>query len=135
MIDECLFNECFYPLAKYINLKDIVVSQSDGCIKYQINLKQCKIEISYYVIDEYYRIKLENNIDIYSISFLTKSRKFKRDIKKILKKYHMERKFFKNHIAAFCLLLNELLNERECFVSSIEKYKTDLKFDGLFLRV
>ena len=134
MIGETLFNECFYPLTQYINKKDIVVSQSDGCIKYQIFFKKCKLEISYYIIDEYYSVKFESNIDIYSISFLTKSRKFKKDIKKILRKYHMESKYLKNHIVAVCLLLKELLDDSEYFVSSIEKYKADLKFDGLFLR-
>lgn len=133
MIEEYLFNRCFYPLAQYITFKDIVVSLSDGCVKYIINLRHCNIEIVYYIIDEFYQIKIQTTINTDGIIFLTKSKKFKKDIKKILKRHLMKRKNFEDHILAFCLLLKDLLDNSECLYSSIEQYKMDLKFDGLFL--
>ncbi len=107
--------------------KDINISSSNGEQKIEISNYKYYILISYDIVDSFYRIRVEDRLNN-QICFLTQSKKYHKNIKKIIKKEKLE-KTLEGHIIAFTILTKEIFINRVMI-----DYDRDLKFDGLFLQ-
>ena len=135
MVDNRIIQIIYTNLKDYVNMEDIKYLPSNGLAKYIFNVSDYHFEISYEFIDNFYRIKLEkkhNNL-LQNIVFLTKSKKFPKDIKLMLKDLKLSRKLFENHINVFCNYIRTYLEKYECLNYLEETYNTDLRFDGIFI--
>lgn len=135
MVDNRIIQIIYTNLKDYVNMEDINYLPSNGLAKYIFNVSDYHFEISYEFIDNFYRIKLEkkhNNL-LQNIVFLTKSKKFQKDIKLMLKDLKLSRKLFENHINVFCSYLINILEKYEDLNYFEETYISDLKFDGIFI--
>lgn len=121
-------------LKEYVNENNIKFIPSNNILKYVIDFKCYYIEICYFFIDDFYRIKIENrkNNILNNVCFLTKSKLFQKEIKGLLKK-NKQKSIFENHIIVFTFLLKEQLKLANSLEEFESKYLPDLKFDGLFL--
>ena len=135
MVDNKIIQIIYEKLIEYIKADDIKFFLSNGLAKYIFNISDYFFEISYDFIDNFYRIKLEktHNNQLQNIVFLTKSKKFQKDIKSKLKDLKLSSKVFGNHINAFCTYIIEISEKYECLNYLVEKYISDLKFDGIFI--
>ena len=133
MIEEDMFYSLFYPLANHIRLINISHLCLDGCIKYTITTSKIFVEISYNIIDGFYRIKIETKIGEYEILFLTRSKRFRKQIKDFLKKRKLNPREFNNHIVAFCFLIRNLFEDYRYLTRMKDEYEENLKFDGVFV--
>lgn len=135
MVKDELSLIIYENLKDYLELNDINSMFSSGCWKYTIYLKFYLIEICYEVMDNFYTIKIENrnNNFLNSVMFLSESKKFKKDLNRKFKEFSLNNKIFKNHIFIFTMWIKDVLEingDLKCF----EKlYKSDLKFDGIFI--
>lgn len=122
-------------LKEYIESKDIGFYPSNGLLKFVINLREYKIEISHNFMDSFYSIKVENRKynQLKNIIFLTKSKKFHKDMKKHLKINKMSKKSFTNHIICFIDIILNQLKEYNDLNFFEEIYVPNLRFDGIFL--
>lgn len=135
MVDDIIIQIIYTNLKDYVNMEDIKYLPSNGLAKYIFNVSDYHFEISYEFIDNFYRIKLEkkhNNL-LQNIVFLTKSKKFQKDIKSMLKDLKLSRKVFENHINAFSAHIRKILEKYEYLNYFEETYISDLKFDGIFI--
>lgn len=135
MVDNKIIQIIYTNLKEYVNIEDIKYLPSNGLAKYIFNVSDYHFEISYEFIDNFYRIKLEkkhNNL-LQNIVFLTKSKKFQKDIKLMLKDLKLSRKLFENHINVFCNYISKNLEKYECLNHLVETYNSDLRFDGIFI--
>ena len=108
---------------------------SNGLIKYVFDIDCHQFEISYQYVDSIYQIVIENrrNNQLQNIILLTKSKRFHKDIKTILKKFSLSRKSFVDHIHAFTIYLSEIFEKHNNLDYLNETYISDLKFDGIFV--
>lgn len=135
MVDNRIIQIIYTNLKDYVNMEDINYLPSNGLAKYIFNVSDYHFEISYEFIDNFYRIKLEkkhNNL-LQNIVFLTKSKKFQKDIKLMLKDLKLSRKLFENHITVFCSYLIKILEKYEDLNYLEKTYNSDLRFDGIFI--
>ncbi|MBR2339566.1 MAG: hypothetical protein IKA74_01900 [Clostridia bacterium] len=119
----------------YINESDVNLYSQDGFWKYTIKIKDYFLEISYDVMDNFYRIKIDNmhNNFLQHTTFLTKSKRFKKDIKKHLKYNNINGQSFENQMLGFADILKKNL-DIDGNLSHLEKtYVSDVKFDGIFI--
>ena len=88
-------------------------------------------------MDNYYTIRLEKYVHnrITDVVFLTKSKKFKKDIKLTFKELKLSKKVFENHINAFCVYLSKVLEKYGNLDLLEDLYISDMKFDGIFLGI
>lgn len=94
MVDNKIIQIIYTNLKEYVTIEDIKYFPGNGLAKYIFNVSDYHFEISYEFIDNFYRIKLEkkhNNL-LQNIVFLTKSKKFQKDIKSMLKDLKLSRK-------------------------------------------
>ncbi len=94
MVDNKIIQIIYTNLKEYVKIEDIKYFPGNGLAKYIFNVSDYHFEISYEFIDNFYRIKLEkkhNNL-LQNIVFLTKSKKFQKDIKSMLKDLKLSRK-------------------------------------------
>ena len=86
-------------------------------------------------MDSFYRIRFEImiNNEIKDVIFLTKSKKFRKDIKSMLKTLKISRKTFDNHISAFTAYLSKILKQFKNLSCLEEMYTPNLRFDGIFI--
>lgn len=135
MVKDELSLIIYENLKDNLELNDINSMFSSGCWKYTIYLKFYLIEICYEVMGNFYTIKIENrnNNFLNSVMFLSKSKKFKKDLNRKFKEFSLNNKTFKNHVFIFTMWIKDVLEingDLKCF----EKlYKSDLKFDGIFI--
>ena len=124
----------FSNLKEYLKIDDIKLLLSYRSLIYIFYISNYNFEISYDYTDNFYRIKLEKKYinQIQNIVFLTKSRKFKKDITSMLKYLKLSRNVFENHINAFCVYVKKIYQNYGNF-NSLEEYDSDLKFDGFFI--
>lgn len=135
MVDNKIIQIIYTNLKEYVKIEDIKYFPSNGLAKYIFNVSDYHFEISYEFIDNFYRIKLEkkhNNL-LQNIVFLTKSKKFQKDIKSMLKDLKLSRKVFENHINAFSAHIRKILEKNQYLNYFEETYISDLKFDGIFI--
>lgn len=135
MVDNKIIQIIYTNLKEYVKFEDIKYFPSNGLAKYIFNVSDYHFEISYEFIDNFYRIKLEkkhNNL-LQNIVFLTKSKKFQKDIKSMLKDLKLSRKVFENHINAFSAHIRKILEKYQYLNYFEETYISDLKFDGIFI--
>ena len=135
MVDNRIIQIIYTNLKDYVIMEDIKYLPSNGLAKYIFNVSDYHFEISYEFIDNFYRIKLEkkhNNL-LQNIVFLTKSKKFQKDIKSMLKDLKLSRKVFENHINAFSAHIRKILEKYQYLNYFEETYISDLKFDGIFI--
>ncbi len=135
MVENKIIQIIHTNLEEYVKNDDIKVFPSNGLLKYIFNTSDYCFEIAYDYIDNFYRITLEkkHNNQIQNIIFLTKSKKFQKDIKFNLRDLKLSRKIFENHIIAFTIFLSKLLKQYKNLNYLEETYISDLKFDGIFL--
>ena len=107
---------------------------SNNILKYVIEFKGYYIEICYFFIDDFYRIKIENkkNNILNSVIFLTKSKQFHKEIKRRIRKNNLKNTF-PNHIIEFTYMIIEQMIETNSLDDFQLKYLPSMKFDGLFL--
>ena len=134
MVNDKIVQIINSSLKEYVNENNIKFIPSNNILKYVIDFKYYYIEICYFFIDDFYRIKIENrkNNILNNVCFLTKSKLFRKEIKGLLKK-NKQKSIFENHIIAFTFLLKEQLKLANSLEEFELKYLPNLKFDGLFL--
>ena len=120
-------------LQEYMGINDVAMYPSNGLIKYVFDIGDYHFEILYNYVDGFYRIVIEkrHNNQLQNVIFLTKSKKFQKDIKIILKKFNLSRKSFEDHMNAFTLYIVEILKKHEGLNCLYETYISDLNFDGI----
>ena len=131
--DEIIQTICT-NLNKHINKETVKFVPGCGLLKYVFHIKKHYFEITYYFTDDFYRIKVENiskGLD-QDVVFLTKSKKFHRQMKCVLKELKLSKKSFKNHVICFTHYLNKLL-ENYSDLNYLIEFNDDLKFDGVFI--
>lgn len=121
-------------LKEYVNESNVKFIPSNNILKYVIEFKGYYIEICYFFIDDFYRVKIENrkNNILNSVSFLTKSKQFHKEIKRRIRKNKLKN-MFTNHIIELTYMISEQLMETNNLDDFQLKYLPNLKFDGLFL--
>ena len=135
MVKDKIIQIIHTNLQKYIEINDIKVYPCNGSLKYIFDIDNYHFEILYDYIDNFYRIVIEksHNNQLQNITFLTKSRKFHKDIKIILKKFSLSRKSFEDHMKAFSIHIGEIMEKYENLNCLYETYISDLNFDGIFI--
>ena len=135
MVENKVIQIVFSNLKEYVKVEDINFFPSYGVLKYIFVISGYYFEITYDFVDAFYRIKLErvNNDGSRDIIFLTKSKRFQKDIKLALKRLNLSRKSFENHINAITMFIGDILARREGLNYFCETYVCDLKFDGIFI--
>ena len=121
-------------LDPYVKQESIQCPMGVGYKKCIFDIEDYHFEIFFKVPDISYQIKMEKICDDQSkiVVNLTKSKKFGKEIKRILKKNKLCRKSDFDHCVSFSLFLKNLL-ESGHDLSYIEKtYIPDLEFDGIF---
>ena len=119
-------------LAKHIKNGNVKCYPTYNIFRFVFYIDDWLFEISYFFIDDYYKIKMENN-HLQKVIFLTKCKKFHRDIKQIIKGFKLSKKSFENHIVAFIANINQALEKHENLNYVDETYISDLNFDGIFI--
>ena len=135
MVENKIVRIIYSHLKKFVTIDDVQFYPSNDAIKYVLAIGDDHLEINYFVMDSFYRIKLENirNNQIQGVLFLTKSKRFKKDIRLVLKKLDLSRKTFDNHMKGFSLYLSEILDKYGKLDCLAETYVSDTKFDGIFV--
>ena len=135
MVENKIIQIIHGNLKEYVKKDDIKVFLDYAYVKYLFNISDYRLEIVYVFMDNFYRIKLEKRHygQLQNITFLTKSKKFQKDIKLNLRSLKLSRKVFENHIIAFTVYLSKLLEQHKNLNYLVEAYISDLKFDGIFL--
>lgn len=107
----------------------------NGAIRYLFNLCGYSIEIYYEFLDNFYKVRIENrrNNQSGNVAFLTKSRRFHKTLKELLKENGLCPKRFENHVIGVIKMLRLHVE----FYGNLDYLLTecvpDLKFDGFFL--
>ena len=122
------------------NLSEMIKFSGVSCdgltrtLTYEIYMQNCYIEINYEYIDQFYKIKIENNYDGHtSVVLLTKSKKFHKEIKKYLKAKNLSKRKFSDHIYCLIAILKNILEVNEYADFFEKEYVPDLKYDGIYL--
>lgn len=135
MSEDKIVKVIYENITKDANVRNVVSFPTYNMFRYAFSLGEYCFEIEYDFMDSFYRIKAEivKHNAIENIIFLTRSKRFKKDIKSILKKLNLSKKTFENHIIAFCSLLNSVIAEDKDSNYFEQIYISDLKFDGIFI--
>lgn len=134
MLNDKIVQIIISNLKEYVSESNVKFIPSNNILKYVIEFKGYYIEICYFFIDDFYRIKIENkkNNILNSVSFLTKSKQFHKEIKRRIRKNNLKNTF-PNHIIEFTYMIIEQMIETNSLDDFQLKYLPSLKFDGLFL--
>ncbi len=135
MVENKIIQIICNNLSKHITADNVKFHPGNNLLKYLFNIDYYYFEILYYFMDDFYRIKVENkrNNRLQGVVYLTKSKKFQKDIKIFLKKSKLSYKSFENHMSCMMLFLSELLDKYSDLSYLDETYSSDLKFDGIFI--
>ncbi len=122
-------------LQEYVKINNVAIDPSNGMIKYVFDIDDHHFEILYNYVDNFYRTVIEkrHNNQLQNVIFLTKSKKFHKDIKIILKTFNLSSKSFEDHMNAFTLYMGEFLEKYGTLNYLDETYIPDLSFDGIFI--
>lgn len=134
MLNDKIVQIIISNLKEYVSESNVKFIPSNNILKYVIEFKGYYIEICYFFIDDFYRIKIENkkNNILNSVIFLTKSKQFHKEIKRRIRKNNLKNTF-PNHIIEFTYMIIEQMIETNSLDDFQLKYLPSLKFDGLFL--
>ena len=135
MVDNKIIQIICTNLKEYTIIDDVKAFLSNGSLKYTFRISDCYFEITYSLTDNFYRIKLEKiiNNETKDVIFLTKSKRFQKDIKLKLKNLKLSKKVFENHIYVFTNYISEILKKYENLNYFDQTYISDMKFDGYFI--
>ena len=136
MISNAIIQIINEGLSKFSNNFDAKCYHGNSILKFVFNVNHYFFEITYFYVDDYYRIKMENwkNNAPEDTVFLSKSKQFRKDIRKTLKKLKIQKKSFANHIRGLLFLINKFLLEDGDLKFFYANYDSlDLKFDGIFI--
>ena len=135
MVENKIIQIIHTNLQEYIEANDVKLYHCNGLLKYIFYIDDYHFEILYEYMDSYYRIVLEkkHNNQLQKVVFLTKSKKFHKNIKIILKKFNLSRNSFENHMNAFTAYIGEILEREKSLNYLGETYISDLNFDGIFI--
>ena len=136
MLENKIIQIIYAELKDYLKIDDIKAFPTSGSVKYIFDISEYCFEVSYEVIDNFYRIKMEKKQynQIQNVIFITKSKKFKKDIKLILRELKLPGNAFQNHIIAFCVYIRKILGEYKHLNCFEQMYNiSNLKFDGIFI--
>lgn len=134
MVEDALVPIIKSNLHPYVNEDSVKSLMGIGYKKSIFDIGNYHFEIFFKVPDISYQVKMEKICDDQSkiVVNLTKSKKFGKEIKRIMKKNKFYRKSDFDHCVSFSLFLKNLLKSGHD-LSYIEKtYIPDLKFDGIF---
>lgn len=122
-------------LCPYLTADGVRVYPSSGLIKYVVNLRGYLLEISYEFRDNLYRVRIEEMDDnqIGDIFLLTQSKKYHRDLRKLMRQNRLSKKELKSHVICLCEIVRKQLEHCDNLNEFISSYVSDLKFDGIFL--
>ena len=136
MVENKIIQIIHTNLKKFIEISDIGFCVNSVFLKYTFCIYDYSFEILYHFIDGFYRIKLEKKHDsqVQIVSFLTRSKKFRKELYAMLSDLNLSKKTFDNHVEAFTRHIANLLQIHNDLNSLNEKYTCDLKFDGFFLQ-
>ena len=132
MVKNEITNIICNGLSKYIEPSNVKCCPSNNMLRFIFSVNFWLFEISYFFMDDYYKIKIENNY-LQKVIFLTKSKKFQRDIQLILKDLKLSKKSFANHVIGFTTHINRILDKYESLNYVAESYISDLNFDGILI--
>ena len=135
MVENKIKQIIYSNLRDYLEVDDINYSFNNNQCKYTIHVKNNLVEINYNAMDSFYTLKLEsghNNIFSNKV-FLTKSKKFKKNIKNLIQDSKLKHQSFHDHIFVVSLLIKKELEKNNSLIKFDELYNADLKFDGIFL--
>ena len=135
MVTDKIIQIIHTNLHKYIGINNVAMYPSNCLIKYAFDIYDYHFEILYNHVDNFYRIVVEKSHSnkLQNVMFLTKSKRFHKDIKILLKKLNLAGKSFEDHVNAFTLYIVEFLERDENLNCFIETYICDLNFDGVFI--
>ncbi len=134
MVNDKIIQIINSNLKGYVNENNVKFIPNNNILKYVIEFNGYYIEICYFFLDDFYRIKIENrkNNILRGVNFLTKSKLFQKEIKQRLKK-NKQKNTLENHIIAFTNMVKEQIELTNSLEEFELKYLPNLKFDGLFL--
>ena len=135
MVDKKITQIIRSGLSEHISINNVQCYPRNNLLGYIFNVDCYFFEISYFFMDDFYRIKVERryNNSQQIVIFLTKSKRFQKEIQMLLKKRKLSRKSFENHMECFMLVLNEIISHSGDLNALVENYVCDLKFDGIFI--
>lgn len=135
MVENEIIQIIHTNLQEYMKTNNIVMSPCNGLIKYVFSIDNYYFDTQYYYIDGFYRIVVEkrHNNQLQNVVFLTKSKKFHKDINTVIRKQNLSGKSFDDHMNAFTLYIVEIFDKCETLNYLFEAYISDLKFDGIFI--
>lgn len=135
MVKDKIIQIIHTNLQEYMKINDVAMHHSNGLIKYVFDIDNYNFEILYNYVDSFYRIVVEKRLNnqLQNVVFLTKSKKFHKDIKISLKKFNSSRKSFEDHMNSFTLYIVGILEKHETLNYLDETYIPDLIFDGIFI--
>ena len=135
MVDNRIIQIINSRILRYADAETVCFFSSNGVLKYVMQIRDFRIEVSYDIIDQFYKIRVEKNKqnEFQNTIFLTKSKKFYKDIKRQLQRCKLSKKSFKNHMIAFLNILENWLKEYNNVDFIGKTYPSNLKFDGIFI--
>lgn len=101
-----IITDNLYP---YLTADGVYVYPSNGLIKYVANLRGYLLEIQYELVDNLYRIRIEErkNNQIEHIFLLSQSKNFHRDMTKIIHENGFSKKEFKSHVTCLSKIVRK----------------------------
>ena len=135
MVEDNITKMIQTTLMEYVKINDAAMFFSNGLMRYVFDIDYHHFEITYDYVDRFYRIIIEkrHNNQLQNVVFLTKSKKFHKDIKRILRKNNLSKKSFEDHMNAFALYIVETLENHNSLNCLYETYICDLNFNGIFI--
>ena len=122
-------------LCPYLTADGVHVYPSSRLIKYVANLRGYLLEISYEFRDNLYRVRIEEmeNNQIGDIFLLTQSKKYHRDLRKLMRQNRLSKKELKSHVICLCEIVRKQLDDCNNLDAFRMLYAPTIKYDGIFL--
>lgn len=123
-------------LTNYLKEDEITYAVDGNLCKYNFKVKDFVIQIIYDYIDEIYTVRLENwhNNFLNSVTYLSKCREFKKNVKKTIKNEKLKFSSFRDHVFAIIILVKQELDKKNNLIDFDWIYMENLKFDGISIR-
>ena len=136
MVRDQIQQIIYSNLTNYLKNDEITYAVDGNLCKYNFKVKDCVIQIVYDYIDGIYTVKLENwhNNFLNSVTPLSKCKKFKKEVKKIIKNKKLKYSSFQDHVFAVTILVRQELDKKNNLIDFDRMYMQNLKFDGIFIR-
>ncbi len=130
MIDKEIRTAILENLTPWLTPSDINTYSSNGCWTCSLKIKDYWFYIDYEIIDNFYKVKMEYRQDVL---FLSKSKKYKNSINKIIKVNKLNKRSIGDHMISLSKLINQMMATNMSFDALKKDYNQDIDFDGIFL--